>query len=55
MFNTYLNFNGNCAEAFRFYERCFRGTIEFLQTFGESPMKDSVTPEQCMASSCMSR
>jgi PhnB protein len=46
MFNTYLNFNGNCAEAFRFYERCFGGTIEFLQTFGESPMKDSVTPDQ---------
>ena len=46
MFNTYLNFNGTCAEAFRFYERCFGGTIEFLQTFGESPMKDSVKPEQ---------
>ena len=46
MFNTYLNFNGNCAEAFRFYERCFGGTIAFLQTFGESPMKDSVGPDQ---------
>ena len=46
MFNTYLNFNGDCAEAFKFYERCFGGTIEFLQTFGESPMKDSVRPDQ---------
>ena len=46
MFTTYLNFNGNCAEAFRFYERCFGGKIEFLQTFGESPMKDSVQPDQ---------
>jgi PhnB protein len=46
MFNAYLNFNGNCAEAFRFYERCFGGKIEFLQTFGESPMKDSVQPDQ---------
>jgi PhnB protein len=46
MFNTYLNFNGNCAEAFRFYERCFGGRIEFLQTFGESPMKDSVGPAE---------
>jgi len=45
MFTTYLNFNGNCAEAFRFYERCFGGKIEFMQTFGESPMKDSVRPE----------
>jgi PhnB protein len=46
MFNTYLNFNGRCAEAFRFYERCFGGKIQFLQTFGESPMKDSVRPDQ---------
>ncbi len=23
--NAYLNFNGNCAEAFDFYERCFGG------------------------------
>jgi PhnB protein len=46
MFNTYLNFNGTCAEAFRFYERCFGGKIKFVQTFGESPMKDSVKPEQ---------
>lgn len=44
MFTTYLNFNGNCAEAFRFYERCFNGKIQFIQTFGESPMKDSVPP-----------
>ena len=46
MFTTYLNFNGTCAEAFRFYERCFGGKIEFIQTFGESPMKDSVPPDQ---------
>jgi PhnB protein len=46
MFTTYLNFNGDCAKAFRFYERCFGGRIEFLQTFGESPMKDSVQPDQ---------
>jgi PhnB protein len=46
MFDAYLNFNGNCAEAFKFYERCFGGKIEFIQTFGESPMKDSVKPDQ---------
>lgn len=46
MFNTYLNFNGTCAEAFRFYERCFGGKIKFMQTFGESPMKDGVPPDQ---------
>jgi uncharacterized glyoxalase superfamily protein PhnB len=27
MFTTYLNFKGDCAEACRFYERCFGGTI----------------------------
>ena len=46
MFTTYLNFSGNCAEAFRFYERCFGGQIAFMQTFGESPMKDSVGPDE---------
>jgi PhnB protein len=46
MFDAYLNFNGTCAEAFTFYERCFGGKIEFIQTFGESPMKDSVGPDQ---------
>ena len=45
MFTTYLNFKGDCAEAFRFYERCFGGKIEFLQTFDEAPMKDSVRPQ----------
>ena len=41
-FNPYLNFNGQCAAAFKFYEQCFGGTITFMQTFGESPMKDQV-------------
>ena len=36
--NPYLNFNGRCEAAFRFYERCLGGTIEVMQTFGESPM-----------------
>jgi PhnB protein len=41
----YLNFNGNCAEAFRFYEKCLGGKIEMMQTHGDSPMKDQVPPE----------
>ena len=40
----YLNFNGNCAEAFRFYEKCLGGRIVMLQTHGDSPMKDDVPP-----------
>jgi len=36
--NAYLNFNGRCAEAFRFYEKALGGRIETMMTFGESPM-----------------
>ncbi len=35
---VYLNFDGCCEEAFRFYERCLDGKIEVMMTFGESPM-----------------
>ena len=38
----YLNFNGTCAAAFKFYEQLLGGKIEFLQTHAESPMKDHV-------------
>ena len=40
--SPYLNFNGQCAAAFRFYERCLGGKIVMMQTHGESPMKDQV-------------
>jgi PhnB protein len=43
--SAYLNFNGNCAEAFRFYEQTLGGKIEFIQTHGESPLKDQFPPE----------
>ncbi|HEX5473921.1 MAG TPA: VOC family protein [Vicinamibacterales bacterium] len=39
---AYLNFNGQCAEAFDDYARCLGGKIVAKQTFGESPMKDQV-------------
>jgi PhnB protein len=42
--NPYLSFNGQCGEAFRFYERVLGGRIEFIQTYGESPM--DAPPEQ---------
>jgi PhnB protein len=41
----YLNFNGNCADAFRFYEKCLGGKIEMMQTHGDTPMKDQVPAE----------
>ena len=41
----YLNFNGNCAEAFRFYERVLGGKIEVLLTHADSPVAAQVPPE----------
>jgi PhnB protein len=35
--DSYLFFNGNCAQAMRFYERTLGGKLESLMTYGESP------------------
>lgn len=35
--NAYLNFDGNCAEAMRFYEKTLGGTLEMMMKFSESP------------------
>ena len=43
--SPYLNFQGQCAEAFRFYERVLGGKITFIQTYGDSPMRDEVPPD----------
>ncbi len=40
----YLMFNGDCAAAFKFYEKTLGGKIVMMQTHGESPMKDQVLP-----------
>jgi PhnB protein len=40
--NAYLNFNGDCQAAFRFYEKCLGGKVVAMQTHGESPMADKV-------------
>lgn len=34
---TYLNYGGNCEEAFRFYEQHLGATVLFLQRHGEVP------------------
>jgi PhnB protein len=44
--NTYLNFNGDCEAAFKFYEQCLGGKIVAKMTYGESPMAEQATPEQ---------
>ena len=36
--NPYLTFNGQCEEAFRFYERCLGAKISFMMTYGDAPM-----------------
>ena len=47
--NTYLNYGGNCGDAFQFYEKEMGGKIHMLMTHGQSPapgaapeMKDKV-------------
>ncbi len=35
--STYLNFNGDCAEAFKFYQQCLGGEITAMFSFGEAP------------------
>ena len=44
--NPYLNFNGNCAAAFKYYEKNLGGKIEMMMTFAESPMADQVPQTQ---------
>jgi PhnB protein len=35
--NIYLTFNGNCREAFKFYEKVLQKKISVLNVFGEMP------------------
>lgn len=44
-FAPYLNFDGNCADAFRFYQGVFGGRIEMMQAFGDSPAAGDVPPD----------
>jgi PhnB protein len=43
--NTYVNFAGKCAEAFRFYEKHLGGKIGMIMTRGELPDQTQVKPE----------
>jgi PhnB protein len=43
--STYLNFNGQCAAAFQFYEQCLGGKMQMMMTYGESPMAEQVAPD----------
>jgi len=42
---AYLAFNGNCADAMRFYERALGGKLEVMMRTADSPMATEVPPE----------
>ena len=41
---AYLSFDGNCAEAMRFYEKALNGKLSVLLTNGEAPIADQMPP-----------
>ena len=43
--HTYLNYGGNCEDAFRFYAQHLGGTITMLMRHGEQPGAPVVAPE----------
>ena len=43
--NPYLFFNGNCAAAFKYYEKCLGGKIATMLTHAETPAGEQVPPE----------
>ncbi|HEX3372658.1 MAG TPA: VOC family protein [Edaphobacter sp.] len=42
--HTYLNFGGNCEEAFRFYEKNLGGKIEMMMRYADQPDPKNVAP-----------
>ena len=43
--SPYLSFKGDCEAAFKLYQECLGGDVQFKMTWGESPMSDQVAPE----------
>jgi PhnB protein len=44
--NTYLNYGGNCEEAFRFYEKNLGGKILMMMRFADQPDPKNIPPGQ---------
>jgi PhnB protein len=42
---TYLNYGGNCAQAFRFYEQHLGGKVTMMMTHGQQPTPSNVPPD----------
>lgn len=43
--SPYLSFDGRCATAFKFYEKCLGGKIEVMMPYKGSPMESEVPAE----------
>ena len=43
---TYLNYGGNCAQAFRFYEAHLGAKIIMMMTHGQQPNAQDVPPDR---------
>jgi PhnB protein len=43
--HPYLNYGGNCEQAFRFYERHLGGKITTMMTHGEMPSPSDLPPD----------
>ncbi|UYW01917.1 VOC family protein [Flavobacterium agricola] len=39
--HVYLNFNGNCEEAFTFYKEAFGGEFSYIGKFGDMPPNEN--------------
>ena len=46
---TYLNFGGNCAEAFKFYEKNLGGKLNMIMTYDQMPPDPNVQPRPELA------
>jgi PhnB protein len=42
--NTYLNYGGNCRQAFHFYEEHLGGKITTMSTYAEQPLPSTIPP-----------
>ncbi len=43
--NVHLNFPGNCAEAFQFYQKVFEAKDAFVMKYGEAPPGSPTPPD----------
>lgn len=51
--NVYLNFNGNCEEAFNFYKSVFGGEFPYIGRFKDMPPQEGVKMTDEMANRIM--